>query len=460
MSEAAVTSEKVEPARLWRLEPPVLKDGPGSPIVRGGFWPTQRKWWELPNFVKLFVGGYGSGKTMVGCKRAISLALINGGGTPEQAVPVAICSPTFTMARETTIVTTNELLEGKKRLYGSAAFDWKYNKTEHVWYFRHLGRYARLIQLTGEDPERLKGPNLGGVLMDEPFIQAKQVFVELHARVRHPRARRLEICGTGTPEQLNWGYDLVQGGDDEFRGIDLGVVFASSRENQALPPDYVKRLEGVLSERAAKAYIEGRFVSLSKGLVYYAFDHAEHVVPLPIPDGAELGCGLDFNVNPMAAVVFWRAGPHVHVFEEIELPNADTEYLCQELHARGHFARGLRNVYPDASGNARHTSAPGGKSDFHYIREAGFVVNAPQANPPRRDRYNAVNGRFKPKDGKVHLTISPSCRKLIKYLSQYSHETMNKQAGMSHLLDAFGYPVSHLFPVNSDIARELRLKGY
>jgi hypothetical protein len=164
----------------------------------------------------------------------------------------------------------------------------------------------------------------------------------------------------------------------------------------------------------------------------------------------------------MAAVLFWRAGSHLHYFDEIELPNADTEYLCSELHARGYHAQGLRLIYPDASGVHRHSSSPGGKSDFYYIQKAGFQVDAPPRNPPRKDRYNAVNGKLKPKDGKVSITMEPSCRRLRKYLSTYSHKNLNeeKTKAMSHLLDAFSYPVHRLFPVSADTAREMRLQGY
>ena len=41
--------------------------------------PPQRAWWELPNFIKLLVGGYGSGKTHIGAMRSILLSYRNAG---------------------------------------------------------------------------------------------------------------------------------------------------------------------------------------------------------------------------------------------------------------------------------------------------------------------------------------------------------------------------------------------
>lgn len=256
----------------------------------------------------------------------------------------------------------------------------------------------------------------------------------------------------------------------ENGGVEVGLIQASTRANLALSPSYVKRLEGSFTTKMVEAFVEGNFVNLSEGLVYYAFTPKSanelecNVRELPEPDSCELGVGLDFNVNPMAASVFWRAGAHMHFFDEIELPNADTEYMMQVLRER--FVDETREtrhilefVYPDASGSARKTSSPGGKTDFHYIRDAGFTINAPTENPKRKDRYNAVNGKFKPKEGRTTLTISPKCKRLVKYLQTYTHEDLNKQERMSHLLDSFGYPIYRLFPISVERAGVFRLAG-
>jgi hypothetical protein len=192
-------------------------------------------------------------------------------------------------------------------------------------------------------------------------------------------------------------------------------------------------------------------------MVYYGFDRGRNVQELGVPEGVELGAGMDFNVNPMSAAVFWRAGSHVHFIDEIELPNADTEYMCDMLRER--YEDKLIDVYTDATGSARKTSAPGGKSDFTYIRNAGFRVNARNSNPKRKDRYNAVNGKLNPKEGEPTLTVEPTCVKLIKYLSTYSHELMDRQVAMSHLLDAASYPIAYLFPVSRKQVQIVKLQG-
>lgn len=447
------------PGSFWRKETPLL-DPASNKIVVGGMWPHQQRWWDLPNFIKILVGGYGAGKTFLACKRAISLALQNA------PCPVAIVSPTFPIARQTVVTTLQALLQGKQTIYGHQLW-WRYNRSTHEFKIRYKGRQALIIVYSGEDPLALRGPNLAAALIDEPFIQDVEVFNQMVARVRHPDATSLEIGCFGTPESLNWGYDLCLGELKDKH--DVAYIQASTRQNLALPVDYVGRLEGAFANKAADAYIEGSFVNLGSGLVYYAFDSLDkangNVRDIVIPDDAELGCGMDFNVNPMCATIFWRQGPRIHFFDEIELPNADTEYLCSVLHEkyvgeRKRTKQVLHYIYPDATGSARKTSAPGGKSDFWYIKDAGFEIRAPHENPKRKDRYNAVNGKLKPRAGEATCTVSPKCKKLIKYLLTYSHELMNKQAAMSHLLDAFGYPVSYLYPVTKEMLTIGKLVGH
>jgi len=431
------TTSTLQKGSFWRQDEPV-RDESGT-IIRGGMWPHQRAFWNLPNFVKALITGYGGGKTLIGGKRAISLLMNNA------PVPGAIVSPTFPMARETTITTVSELLNGKETILGRDGFRWEYKKQERSFIVYYRGRIGRAIVYSGDDPARLKGPNLAWAWVDEPFIQDVEVFRQLMARLRHPAATMLELILTGTPEQLNWGWELCEGELSDRH--DVGFIQASSRANLATGGAYIDRLSGTYDGKAAEAYIEGQFVNLVEGLVYYAFSADANVQPYGLIDEVEIGAGMDFNVNPMSAAVFWRHGEHIHFFDEIELPNSDTQPMCVEL--RNRYGQRLINVYPDPSGNARHTNAPAGETAFTTLSRNGFIVNAHSRHPKRRDRFNAVNGKMKAQSGNVTLTFEPSCKKLIRYMRQYSHEQMNteEQKAMSHLLDARDYAVEYLYPI-------------
>jgi hypothetical protein len=419
-------------------------------------WPPQLEWWNLQTFIKALVAGYGAGKTFIGAKRDIVQCLLNA------PAPQLVVSPSYKIAKRTIIPTLLALCEGKKQLDRDFSYD--YSKTEFELAITHRGRKGLIWIASGDDANSLKGPTVGSAHIDEPFVQDREVLDQCIARVRDPRAKRKEITLTGTPEQLNWGYDICAG--DEKEDYDATVVHASTYANRVLGSDYGKRMERAYDERAAKAFVGGQFINLSSGVVYYGFSD-ENIMSLPDP-GHELGVGMDFNVNPMACVVFWRSGNHIHIIGEHELANADTESMCSLLREEYRYGAGVNagncritTVYPDASGSARHTNAPGGKSDFHYISEAGFDIQCRSKNPAVRDRENAVNGKMKPFYGRPSLTVEPHCKKVIKYCRTYTHENKNKDTykRMSHLLDALGYPIAFLFPVVKNIVAVTRFHG-
>lgn len=444
-------------AGFWRLAEPILdKNGV---VIKGGLWDHQRRWWDSNSFIKALVTGYGGGKTFIGAKRSISMALHNAPKYNHGDIcPHLVVSPSYKIAKRTIIPALKTLLRGKQTL--APGFSFKHHVADHAFTVWYQGREGIIWIASGDDPDSLKGPNIGSALIDEPFIQDEDVLDQILARVRSPIAKKLEIGLTGTPESLNWGYDICEG--DRKDDYDIEVVHANTRANRALHESYADRLEKGYSDLAAQAYVDGQFVSLTKGTVYYGFSD-ENIIYYDDP-GGELFVGMDFNVNPMAAVVFWVHGNHMHVMNEIELPNADTEYMCSYLKDiyvdKDSNGCRITKVYPDATGSNRSTKSPGGKSDFYYIKNAGFSIDAPPGNPLIRDRENAVNGKFKPRDGAdVTLTISPHCKKLISYLRKYTHENKNKQKEMSHLLDSFGYPVHRLFPIVKPDMKLIRIHG-
>ena len=439
--------------KFWRQEVPIL-DEEGL-TIKGGMWDHQRAWWNMPHFIKAMVAGYGAGKTFIGAKRAISLCLLNKGE------PHFWVSPSYKIAKRTVVPTLVELLEGKKSQ--DSSFKYKYNKSDSEFRINHRGRPGIIWLGSGEEPDSLKGPNIGSATVDEPFIQDRAVFDQMLARVRSPKARHREIGLLGTPEQLNWGYDICEGEDRDR--YDIGVMHVATAENLALPQQYLDTLLRGYTKKMQEAFLKGLFVNLSKGAIYYGFAKGRNVMRLEDP-GHELEVGMDFNVDPMAAVVFWRHAQHVHIVSEIEIENADTEYMCSILSQDNRhndsreFMRGqirnflnkdksmrIQTIFPDASGRSRHTSASGGQSDFSIIRER-FQLTSKAANPKIRDRENAVNGKLNPVKGQPTLTMDPSCKKTIQYMLSYTHELRLKQKQMSHLLDALGYPIAYLYPVN------------
>ncbi len=280
---------------------------------------------------------------------------------------------------------------------------YRYNKTDHEFFIP--GWNGTIWIASGDEPESLKGPNLATAGIDEPFLMKEEILQVVLSRLRHPEARLRELFLTGTPEQLNWGYELAQNVDGRY---DLGTVIGRTADNVHLPGQFVAMLERAFDENQRAAYMEGRFVNLVAGRVYRHFERSM-VAERAVPQGTAVMAGIDFNVDYLTAELFFVAGEGVHFFDEIRLSDATTFELAERLHER---FPGIR-VFPDPSGRDRRTSSLG--SDFTILRDKGFTVEARAAHPPVRWRNGEID--------KV------------------------TNAALTHASDAAGYAVEKLFPV-------------
>jgi hypothetical protein len=222
------------------------------------------------------------------------------------------------------------------------------------------------------------------------------------------------------------------------------------------PLDRLRRLK----RRVGEYYWFGLYQQLprstvGKGRVYYAFDGLN--VAEVGDAGGDLLIGMDFNVDPMTAVVASRAGDQLHVFDEIQIHDSGTAEMCREISAR--YPGRAVTVYPDPSGEARRTSAPVGQTDFALIEAAGFTISAPDAAPPVVDRVNEVNALAEAK----RLFVHPGCRNTIAGLEKLTYRpgtNLIKKGRWDHLTDALGYLVHQEFALCAertvmDLIREL-----
>jgi len=424
---------------FWRLEDPEI-DKKTKKVIKGGMFQHQREIWNAKNFIRLLVGGYGSGKTLLAAKRAISLALHNA------PVPILVVSPSYRVCKRTIMAQIKYLLDGRKIKY-------KHNiqNQEIIIYYKNL---QGIIWFgSGDNPDLLKGPNVGAAIIDEPFIQSVEVFNQLLARIRHPASKHLELLLTGTPENLNWGYEIAKNNENKY---DIKVVHAATFDNKALPEQFIKQIKSAYDEKLAEAYLLGKFVNLSTGTIYYNFDFNENVQDIKYDGESELMVGIDFNVNPMSAVIFYEKNNTVYILEEIQLPNANTELMAQTLREKienynKSYINNQIKCYPDPAGRQRKTSAPVGQTDLTILQYNKFTIYAPNKTNSNKDCINAVNKLL----GEKRLIINNKCKNLIKSLEQLDWENLNKQQDLTHLADALKYPISYRHPINRPITPQM-----
>ncbi len=161
--------------------------------------------------------------------------------------------------------------------------------------------------------------------------------------------------------------------------------------------------------------------------------------------------GMDFNVNPMTAVIFQVVGNSFHVLDEVFLPNSDTYRMSHKLIQMGY--KGAR-IIPDSTAKNRKTS---GQSDINILKENGFDVMATK-NPFVKDRVNNANRLFTAD----RITIDPKCKKLINDLERVAWKNEKLDPGseglLGHITDAFTYGLWKLEPIN--YKSQARIKVY
>ena len=144
----------------------------------------------------------------------------------------------------------------------------------------------------------------------------------------------------------------------------------------------------------------------------------------------------------------------IHFFDEIRLKNSNTEELAIEMKK---IAPNIE-CYPDPAGKARSTTSR--RSDHQILREHGFLIRAKKAHPSHIDRLNSLNRKLKDAEGKVGMTVDPSCIYLVKDLEQCQKDKRGGLAKdnmeLTHALDACSYAISHKFPVRKMIGSTQR----
>jgi len=244
---------------------------------------------------------------------------------------------------------------------------------------------------------------------------------------------------TGTPKGRNHFWEMFTNANAmedwsswQFTTAQAGIV---SEEELA-------QAKRDLDQRSFEQEYEAQFVNYA-GVIYYAFDQqnvAPWVYRLQPRERIRVAC--DFNVQPICAVVAKEVDGKLHVFDEIEIYNSNTNELVDEIKSR--YPEQLIDCYPDASGSQRRTSA-GGVTDHIILHNAGFKLHNDASNPSVKDRIATVNSLLCSSDGLRTLMIDPKCKTLINGLTKHVYKEGTRQPekdgarDYSHMNDALGY---------------------
>ena len=410
----------------------------------------QAEFLGLQRKFKAFVAGFGSGKTWVGCAGQCQHAW------EHPRIAAGYFAPTYPQIRDIFFPTIEEV-----------AADWglraKVNEG-HKEVHLYNGRTYRgtIICRSLDKPADIVGFKIGHAQIDELDLlkpeKATIAWRKIMARMRYKvDGLRNGVDVTTTPEGFRFVYrQFVAELRDkpDLRPL-YGLVQASTYENEAnLPADYIPSLRASYPPQLIEAYLRGRFVNLTSGAVYPDFDRVLNHAPTVAAHGEPLHCGMDFNVNKMAAVLFVVRDNAPHAVGEL-VKVRDTPTMARMLTERYKAAGHSVTIYPDASGG--NTSSKGASvSDLSILQGAGFTIHAPSANPRVKDRINSVNALILNDKAERRLRVNTdACPTWTEALEQQvydDHGEPDKSGDHDHPNDGAGYFLHSRWPVVRPVA--------
>jgi hypothetical protein len=291
--------------------------------------------------------------------------------------------------------------------------------------------------------------------LDEYASIAKQAWTEvLRPSLTDRKGGALFI---GTPRGYNHLYDLY----NEVQEQPNWSTFQFTTEQGGnVPKAELESATHELDERTYRQEFQASFENLGSGLVYYAFNRDANVRTIEHDARLPLFWSLDFNINPMCAVL-----------DEIVLPDSNTGAACAEFLKRADpwlrrsYTPIQVDVYGDATGDARRSSAS--RTDWQLVREfldglrgrCRAVYSVGSSNPAVRDRINCVNARLFNQAGDRRLVIDPRCKHLIQDFERVHwktdpngnafNEIDKSDPARTHTSDALGYMIARQFSMRA-----------
>lgn len=408
---------------------------------QGQFLSAQKKF-------NAFVGGYRSGKTFVGCVRLWMLAMRFPG------IKLGYFAPTYPMISDifySTIAEVGEMLSDEWGI--NLSVDINVSRKE-VKLFVDEVEYSMVKCRAMEHAHRIVGFDINHAQIDEidtmKMNKADAAWKKIIARMSSVRDDYPvnTVDFTTTPEGFNFVHKLFVVDLQERPEIAefYSLTKASTRQNaKNLPGDYIPSLYNTYPSQLVDAYVDGEFVNLTSGTVYYAYKRQKCRSHEEIKPRETLFIGQDFNVGKMASTVYVQRGKVWHAVAEL-VDLFDTPDVIRVIQERWQNAGHKIVMYPDASGKNRKSNQAS-TSDIAMLQQAKFDVRVNASNPAVKDRVLATN---KALESGLILINDKQCPQAARGLEQQAYDKNgepDKGSGVDHQNDATTYPIAYEMPV-------------
>lgn len=217
----------------------------------------------------VYAGGFGSGKTLVGCVKALQIALRFPGSVG------CVVRQTYGALEDTTMKVA---LDGddKPPVFPPSIVAERNNQQGR--YRVKLTNGSEILFRAPKDfnPERIRSLNLGWFYVDECTETSEKIWLELMGRLRHPVGPGVGY-GTTNPNGKDWVYRRFHPDSDQ-RVEDARMLIAPTGENVFLPPGYEDHLRRTMPAEWCRRFLDCSF-EVAAGAVWPEWDARIHVVP-------------------------------------------------------------------------------------------------------------------------------------------------------------------------------------
>jgi predicted phage terminase large subunit-like protein len=202
--------------------------------------PAQQAFLHSNSLFRAFAGGIGSGKSWAGSYDLIRRA--------KAGHLYLVCAPTYSMLSDATF---RSFLAVAQDLVVVEPSEVKRSAPPAV----RLRTGAEVLFRSADDPERLRGPNLSGVWLDEASLMVQDAFTITIGRLREAGEQGW-LTATFTPKgRKHWTYETFAAGRP-----DTAMFRARTADNPFLPPNFEATVRAQYTSTVAAQELDSEFI--------------------------------------------------------------------------------------------------------------------------------------------------------------------------------------------------------
>lgn len=308
---------------------------------------------------------------------------------------------------------------------------------------------SRIYCFSADKPDRLRGLAADLLVVDE-CADIDNSFYDIVRPVLADKYHDGEALYISTPKGYNWFYDRYC--DAKKHPATWDIFQFTTLEGGNVTPEEIEEMKKDMTPKMVQQELYASFECVSNK-VYEMYDKVlNSCVRDPMWKYGDIHVGMDFNVNPMTAVIGKFERGFLYIFDEIVDSGSNTQQMCNLI--KKAYPDTTVFVYPDPTGNKQQTNAPIGQTDMTILAKNGFIVQAPYAPYASKDKWNTVNTALCDGNKERHVFIDyENCPHVEKAFNGYTFKPdgkPDKSSGLDHISDAAAYLICYLLPYFSN----------